>query len=132
MVSDIENQLVQGSIENFKTDQMGLLVGHRIAERLQLQIGERVNLIGGTQNFQLRVSGFFETGVSDIDKKRIYMNLSTVRSFTGKRFGGSIFQIGLIDPEISPEISAQIQETIGHRVVSWQEREKFGLMYSKF
>ena len=127
MVSNIENQLVQGSVEIFQKDQMGLLVGHRVAERLRLQLGDRVNLIGGAQNFQLRVSGIFETGVSDIDKKRIYIDLSTARSFSGKRFGGSIFQLGLAEPEIATEISAQIQETIGHRTVSWQEREKVWL-----
>ena len=127
MVSDLEKQLVQGSIETLKTDQMGLLVGYRIAERLSLQPGDRVNMIGGNQNLQLRVSGIFETGVSDIDKKRVYMDLSTVRSFAGKRFGGSIFQLGLASPERAPEIASQIQETVGHRTVSWQEREKVWL-----
>ncbi|MEJ6621218.1 MAG: FtsX-like permease family protein [Opitutae bacterium] len=127
MVSNIENQLLQGSVEIFKTDQMGLLVGHRIAERMRLQIGDRVNLMGGTQNFQLRVSGIFETGVSEIDKKRVYMDLATVRSFSGKRFGGSVFQISLADPEVATEIASQIQQTLGHRTISWQEREKVWL-----
>ena len=127
MVSNIENQLLQGSVEIFKTDQMGLLVGHRIAERLRLQIGDRVNLMGGAQNFQLRVSGIFETGVSEIDKKRVYMDLATVRSFSGKRFGGSVFQISLADPEVATEIASQIQQTLGHRTISWQEREKVWL-----
>ena len=62
MVSDIENQLVQGSIENFKTDQMGLLVGHRIAERLQLQIGERVNLIAVLKIFNFEFLVFLRLG----------------------------------------------------------------------
>jgi len=106
---------------------MGLLVGHRIAERLRLQLGDRVNLIGGAQNFQLRVSGIFETGVSEIDKKRVYMDLATVRSFSGKRFGGSVFQLSLSNPDVAPEMAAQIQETLGHRTISWQEREKVWL-----
>ena len=127
MVSDIEKQLVQGSVEMFKTDQMGLIVGHRIAERLRLQLGDRVNIIGSAQNFQLRITGIFETGVSDIDKKRVYMNLITARSFSGKRFGGSVFQVALSQNDRAPEIAAQIQETLGHRTVSWQEREKVWL-----
>lgn len=127
LVSDIENQLIQGSVEAFKTDKMGLLIGHRIAERLRLKLGDRVNLIGGSHNFQLRISGVFETGVSDIDKKRIYIDLQTARSFAGKRFGGAVFQIGLADPNIAPEIASQIQETISHRTISWQEREKVWL-----
>jgi lipoprotein-releasing system permease protein len=127
MVSNIENQLTQGSVEAFKTDKMGILIGHKIAERLRLKLGDRVNLIGGNHNFQLRISGVFETGVSDIDKKRIYIDLQTARSFAGKRFGGSVFQLGLADPSIAPEIASQIQATLAHRTISWQEREKVWL-----
>lgn len=127
MVSDIENQLLQGSIEIFKTNPMGILIGNRIAERLRLQIGDRVNLIGGIEDFRLRVAGIFETGVSEIDKKRVYMHLPAVRSFSGKRFGGSVFQLGLSNPDTAPEIASQIQQTFGHRTVSWQEREKVWL-----
>jgi lipoprotein-releasing system permease protein len=127
MVSDIENQLLQGSIEIFKTNPMGILIGNRIAERLRLQIGDRVNLIGGIEDFRLRVAGIFETGVSEIDKKRVYMHLPAVRSFSGKRFGGSVFQLGLSNPDTAPEIASQIQQTFGHRTISWQEREKVWL-----
>ena len=45
----------------------------------------------------------------------------------GKRFSGSIFQLSLFDPSKAPEIAAQIQETTGHRTVSWQEREQVWL-----
>ena len=127
MVSDIEKQLVQGSVEMFKTDQMGLIVGHRIAERLRLQLGDRVNIIGSAQNFQLRITGIFETGASEIDKKRIYIDLSTARSLIGKRFGGSILQLALSNVNNAPDVAKQIQESIGHRTVSWQEREKVWL-----
>jgi lipoprotein-releasing system permease protein len=92
-----------------------------------LQTGERVTLKGGTGNIRLRIAGIFETGVSQIDKNRAYIHLSTAKSFLGKRFSGSIFQLSMFDPVKAPEISAQIQETTSHRVVSWQEREQVWL-----
>ena len=127
MVSDLENQLIQGSVKDFEKDRMGIFIGYRIAQRLRIEIGDRVNLNGSKHNFQLRVSGIFETGISDIDKNRIYIDLSTARSLTGKRFGGSVLQLGLVNPDKAPQIAEQIQETIGHRTVSWQEREKVWL-----
>lgn len=127
MVSDLENQLIQGSIKDFEKDRMGIFIGYRIAQRLRIEVGDRVNLNRNNENFQLRVSGIFETGVSEIDKKRIYIDISTARSLIGKRFGGSILQLGLTNPENAPQIAKQIQETIGHRTVSWQEREKVWL-----
>ena len=127
MVSDIENQIIQGQLKIFDLEPMSILLGNRIAQRLMLQTGERVTLKGGTGNIQLRIAGIFETGVSQIDKNRAYIHLSTAKAFLGKRFSGSIFQLSMLNPEKAPEISAQIQETISHRVISWQEREQVWL-----
>ena len=127
MVSELQNQLIQGSIDSLDADRSGVLLGSRIADRLRLSQGDRVTLIGGTENQQLRVAGVFETGVSQIDKSRIYLDLSTARSIVGKPFGSSLFQVSIQDPEKATGIAAQMQETLGHRVVGWQEREKVWL-----
>ena len=127
MVSDVENQIIQGSLSAFESDSMTILLGNRIAQRLMLKLGDRVTIEGGTGNLQLRIAGLFETGVSQIDKNRAYVHLSTSKAFLGKRFSGSIFQLSMFEPEKAPEISAQIQEPTGHRVVSWQEREQVWL-----
>ena len=127
MVSDLDKQIIRGKLSVFELDPMTILIGNRIAERLMLQVGDRINFQGGTGNLQLRVAGLFETGVSQIDKNRVYVHLSTAKAFLGKRFSGSIFQLSMFDPSKAPEIAAQIQETIGHRTVSWQEREQVWL-----
>ena len=127
MVSDLDKQIIRGKLSLFELDPMSILIGNRIAERLMLQVGDRINLQGGTGNLKLRVAGLFETGVSRIDKNRVYVHLSTAKAFLGKRFSGSIFQLSMFDPPKAPEIAAQIQETIGHRTVSWQEREQVWL-----
>ena len=127
MVSELENQLIQGDIDSLDADRSGILVGSWIAERLSLSEGDRVTLVGGAENQQLRVAGVFETGVSQIDKTRIYLDLATARSFLGKPFGDSVFQVSIQDPDKASEIAAQIQMTLGHRVIGWQEREKVWL-----
>lgn len=126
-VSDLEDQVINGSMKNFRDDRLGILVGNRIAERLRLEPGDRIVLAGSNESLNLRVAGVFETGVSQIDKTRIYLDLSTARSFLRKPHGGSVFQVGLGQPEKAPALAAQMQETFAHRVVSWQEREKVWL-----
>ena len=126
-VSDLEDQVINGSMKNFRDDRLGILVGNRIAERLRLEPGDRVILAGSHESLNLRVAGIFETGVSQIDKSRIYLDLSTARSFLRKPYGESVFQVGLSQPEKAPALAAQMQETFAHRVVSWQEREKVWL-----
>ena len=127
MVSELENQLIQGDIDSLDADRSGILVGSWIAERLSLSEGDRVTLVGGAENQQLRVAGVFETGVSQIDKTTIYLDLATARSFLGKPFGDSVFQVSIQDPDKASEIAAQMQMTLGHRVIGWQEREKVWL-----
>ena len=103
MVSDIENQIIHGSLSAFESDSMTILLGNRIAQRLMLKLGDRVTIQGGTGNLQLRVAGLFETGVSQIDKNRAYIHLSTSKAFLGKRFSGSIFQLSMFKPEKAPK-----------------------------
>ena len=93
-------------------------------------MGDRVSLNGQYESIQLRVSGVFETGVSEIDKNRIYLHLNTARRILGHRFGGSVFQLALQRPDDAPEIAVQLQSVLGHRVVSWQRERKSGLMFS--
>ena len=126
-ISDLEDQIIRGNVKDFRDDRLSILVGNRIAERLRLEPGQRVILAGSHESIHLRVAGIFETGVSQIDKNRIYLDLSTARSFLRKPHGGSVFQVGLSQPERAPAVAAQMQETFAHRVVSWQEREKVWL-----
>ena len=72
--SDLSKQLIHGSISDFASDQTGILLGSRIYNRLNIKIGDRIRLIGGTGTLHLRVSGVFETGVSQIDKNRAYLH----------------------------------------------------------
>jgi len=125
--SDLNKQIILGTIDEFFSDQDGILLGNRIAQRLNLQIGDRVNLVAGSANRTVRVAGVFETGVSQIDKKRIYLHLQKARSLMGQPFGGSFFQLGMRDPELAPQLAVQLQSVLNHRVVSWQEREKVWL-----
>ena len=129
LASEIRDQLIDGSIDNFQRDRLGLFIGNRTAQRLNLKLNDRVSISGQKENLNLRVSGIFESGISEIDKKRVYVSISTARSLVGKRFGGSFFQLGLKDPFDAEKIALQIQETTGHRSVSWQEREKYGWMF---
>lgn len=127
MVSDLADQIVFGSLEDFDSDRSGLLLGHRLAERLNLRPGDKVNLVGSGESLRLRVSAIFETGISEIDKRRIYLDLATARSFFRKPTGGAVFQVGIRNPDRAPQIAAQMQVSFGHRVVSWQEREEVWL-----
>lgn len=127
VVSNLSEQIIQGSLDSFSQDSFGVLVGSKVFHGMNLRIGDRILLIGGPSSLRLRISGVFESGVSQIDKKRIYLHLDTTRSFLAKRFGGAVFQIALNSPTRAPELASQMQALLNHRVISWQEREQVWL-----
>ena len=126
-VSNLPEQIIAGNPESFIYDTQTVILGFRIAQHLQAKVGDRVSLSGGTRNIQLLVSAIFESGVSQIDKHRVYMSHATAKSFLGPNKGGTFFQVSLKDADQAVEVGAQLQQTLHHRVVSWQEREKVWL-----
>lgn len=126
-VSGLERQIVKGDLIDFQNSPNGVLLGKRLAERLHVNIGDSINLQAGNEAHSYSIKGMFETGVTDIDKSRIYMNLNEARSLLNKPFGEAIFQISIQDPTKAPLLAQQMEGSFYHHATSWQEREKVWL-----
>ncbi len=123
-VSDLNRQIVDGRVQEFRTNPAGALIGHVISERMQLEVGDTFILDTAGQTRRYRVSGIYETGVSDIDKERIYLHLTEARSLLKKPTGASFIQVDLYDKHRAPQDAVQMEEVLRHGAGSWQEREK--------
>ena len=126
-VSDIRGQIIHGSLEDFRSTPAGTLVGKVMADRLLLSVGDSFILesIGeGRQQRRYLVSGIYETGVSEIDRSRLYLNMGECRSLLRKPTGASFIQVNLIDRDRAPYDVQRIEEVVRHNATSWQEREK--------
>ena len=124
MVSELGNQLIQGQVDDFRNNPTGALVGKIVAERLQLAVGDSFILQSASQSRRCRVSAIFETGVSDIDKERVYLHLTEARSLLRKATGASLIKVKLYNKDRAPEDAIQMEEVLRHGVRSWQYREK--------
>lgn len=123
-VSELGNQIVQGAIEGFRNAPSGALVGKVIAERLHLDVGDSFVLVSTGQSRRYQVSAIYETGVSDIDKERVYLHMSEARSLLKKVTGATFIQVSLFDPDRAVKDAEQMEEVLRHGAKSWQEREK--------
>jgi len=122
-VSDLSSQIVQGTLENFREEPEGALVGRVLADRLQLSVGDSFVLKTNTENRRYRVAAIYETGVGDIDRVRIYLNLSETRSLLQQATGASYIQVNLFDKYRAPQDAIQMERTLYHSAAPWQERE---------
>lgn len=123
-VSMLEDQIVIGSLEAFAADPLSVMIGSKLAGRLEVQLGDSITLqpIGDSRSYT--VSAIFETGVEVIDKQRVYTHISEARSLLELPFGGSFLQIAIDKPENAREIADQLRYTLNHVAISWQEREQ--------
>jgi lipoprotein-releasing system permease protein len=125
-VSDLAAQVTRGSgsLETFATSPQGLLVGRVLAERLGVVVGDSLILRAGLEQRRYKVSAIYSTGVSDIDRVRIYMHLGEARSLLKKTTGASFIQVSLFDRDRAPQDALQMENVFNHSAKSWQEREE--------
>lgn len=123
-VSDLAEQIIYGSVDAFQNNPHGILVGQRLAERLQLQPGDPVLIEAHRRSHRYRVSGIFETGIGQVDKERVFLHMSTARTLLDRPRGASFIQISLEDPGQAPVLAERMQSSFQHSVRSWQWRER--------
>ncbi len=123
-VSDLERQIIAGSAAEFGATASGALIGSEMSRRLQLAMGDSFVLEALGEQRRFRVVAIYETGVADIDRVRIYLNMSEARSLLKKTTGASFLQVNLIDKDRAPADAAHMEEVLHHAARPWQDREK--------
>lgn len=125
-VSDLAAQVARGggSLDDFRSSPQGIIMGKVLADRLQVVVGDSLILQAGTERRRYRVSAIYWTGVSDIDRVRIYLHLGEARSLLQKTVGASFIQVALFDRDRAPQDALQMEEVLRHSAKSWQEREE--------
>ena len=123
-VSALGEQIIQGSVGSFQDNPYGVLIGERLARRINLLPGDSLLLQARGQSHRYRVAGIFETGIEQVDKERVYMHLPASRTLLERPNGASFIQINLDDPDKAPAFAARLGPVLSHSVMSWQRREK--------
>lgn len=126
-VSDLGRQIAFGSLPKFRESPSGALIGRVIADQLQLAVGDWFVVSARGESRRYRVAGIYETGVRDIDKTRVYIDLGEARSLLKKPSGATFVQISLADPARAPAEAARMSEMLQHSVTPWQKREEVWL-----
>jgi lipoprotein-releasing system permease protein len=123
-VSDLQTQIIDGSLKAFGENPYGLILGVRIAQRLSIQVGDSVLLDGAGEPQRFRVAAIFETGIDQVDRERVYLHLPAIRTLLNKPTGVSFVQLNVQNAEMAPAIAPRLQNAVSHSAMAWQEREK--------
>ena len=118
--SDLEEQIVRGDLEAFRSNPNGVILGLKLTYRMSVDLGDSVVLETHGERRRYRVSAIYETGVTEIDQVRIYMHMTAARSLLRKPHGVSFMQINVIDRDAAPAVALHIERVLQHNAISWQ------------
>lgn len=123
-VSDLGQQIRMGDIRDFFESVDGVLVGVRLAERINVLPGDFLLVRHLGQSRRYRVSALFETGIDVFDKTHVFAHLDEARQLLNEMERVSYLQVMTSNPDDAPAMAAQMEYALGHSVASWQDREK--------
>ncbi len=123
--SDLKYQIIDGTFQSFEQDPDGLLIGKELANKLDIFVGQAVNLTGPEANTRrFNVRGIYETGINAIDDKRLYSHQRPAKYLVEGVVPMSFILIKLKDSMRAPQDAKAMEQLLGHRSRPWQDREK--------
>ncbi len=82
---NFQQYIVNGTPQDLESNDNGVIIGIGVAEKLSLKVGDYVQMV--TQNgstVRLKILGFFQSGLADIDKLQSYCNIKTAQKAAGE------------------------------------------------
>ena len=84
-LSNIQDNIVEGTPEALKNNDNGILLGAGLAKKMSLTVGDRVQIstVAG-DIFPLKIIGIYQSGIAEIDNIQSFSNLKTVQRILGE------------------------------------------------
>jgi lipoprotein-releasing system permease protein len=113
----------------------GVLLGRRLAAKLNANIGDIVLLIPPTaakvnpalglavpRMWRFEVTGLFDTGMFQYDDQFVVMGLPVAQRFAGLGSAVSAIQVRVRDADLAPEVGLRLEDKLGYpyRSLDWQ------------
>ncbi|MBT8245974.1 MAG: ABC transporter permease [Winogradskyella sp.] len=111
--------IVEGSAEALQNMDNSILLGIGIAEKMSLKVGDRVQLspIEG-DIFPLKIVGFYQSGIADLDAVQSFTNIKTIQRILGKAENYiTDINVKLHDMELALPMSKNIEQQFNLKAI---------------
>ena len=117
-------------------DREGILVGNLLAEKLGLEVGERVNLLVTTSNGDVSeqlftIRGIFTTKTPGFDEGTIFMPIAKAQTITTTENHASTIFVLLQDREQAEPLKLALQSN-NYQVLTWREQNQFVVQFEDY
>lgn len=122
-LTGLEDKIISGSLRSVKTTANGLLIGIGLAKKLNLKIGDKINITTPNGNIKLmKIVSIMKTGISQIDNTQSYCNIASLQSLLGKQKDYiTEINIKLFDAYQSKEMKSKLSGFIKADMEDWEE-----------
>lgn len=128
-VTALPRAVLRGSWERLNVRRLGAVVGAQLAERLGVEVGDRLvatGEIGG--RVELEVVGIIATGLGAIDEASTFVNLPVAQAMAGWASDeGSEIRIRTATLTGLEPVRHRLEALTGYRVETWEETSRASL-----
>jgi lipoprotein-releasing system permease protein len=122
--TDLAHQIAAGSLYEFRNKPTSVIIGSRLAETLNVEVGDTVQLLSpGGEYRRFGVAAIAKSGVGTIDTTRLYCHARVAQTLLRKPYAASMIIYKLRDPDRAPALAHHFESLFQHDAASWQERE---------
>ncbi len=118
----MDEYVVEGKPKDLGIVSNGIILGKGVAEKMAVEIGDRIEVMSVNRNIvSLKVIGFYQSGLSDVDNVNSYVNLSTTQKLLGKS-GDYITDVNikLFNIDLSPAFAKELSSIYDVKAVDIQ------------
>jgi ABC-type lipoprotein release transport system permease subunit len=117
-------------------DREGILIGNTLAEKLSLEVGDKVNLLvttssGDVDEQLFTVRGIYTTRTPAYDENTVFMPLAKAQAFTATENHASTIFI-LLQDDKQAEAVAQALQSADYKVQTWREQNALIVQFEDF
>ena len=122
LISTLEKDLVQGSLNDLYTTANGLIIGESMAIRGGLKIGDSVSAIAANGNsIRMKVVGIFYSGMAGKDNGEAYALLKKAQNLLDRPNVINRINIKMDNIDEAQNLAAWLEDRFDYRAMSWQE-----------
>lgn len=126
--TDLGTELVGGKFDDFRNNTSSVIVGSKLADLLDVNVGDTVQLLSPHGEYwRFTVAAVARSGIGAIDQTRVYCHSRIAESLLHRPFGASMIIYKLRDPDRAPALADHFEALFQHVSQAWQDREESNL-----
>jgi lipoprotein-releasing system permease protein len=119
---NIQSTMVEGNLRDLLNNSNGILLGVRIAEKLNVKLDDNISITSSIGTIKLmKVVGFFKTYNTATDESKSYMNLEAAQELLQQGPGYvTDINVNIKDPTKSSKYVSALKDITGYAVEDWK------------